>query len=98
MREKYRGMRAEPPCHICQGKRLRPEALAVTIGEKSIYDIGQMPVLTLREWVYGLRGTNGHAAVLNERDQTIAYQIVKEIDSRVGFLADVGLDYLSMAR
>jgi excinuclease ABC subunit A len=86
---------------------LRPEALAVTIGDVSIYDVGQMTVLKLRDWIQSLRGTvgggnnansNGHGSILNEREQAIAYQIVKELSSRVGFLADVGLDYLSMSR
>lgn len=98
MREKYQTLMSERPCPTCKGKRLRPEALAVTVGDVSVYDVSRMPVNRLRDWVTSLRGSNGHPSLLNERDQLIGYQVLKEIDSRVGFLADVGLDYLTMAR
>ena len=87
MREKYQRLMSERPCHTCKGKRLRPEALAVTIGDVSIYDVGQMTVLKLRDWIQSLLGTvsavntansNGHGSILNEREQAIAYQIFKE--------------------
>jgi excinuclease ABC subunit A len=97
MREKYQSVMSERPCHACGGKRLRPEALAVTIHDQNIYDVAHIPVLRLRDWVKGLRST-GADAVLSERDQQIGYQILKEIDARVSFLVDVGLDYLTMAR
>src|SRR6185369_2413111 len=51
-----------------------------------------------RDWIDSLRGTKDRPAILNEREQAIAYQVLKELQSRVGFLADVGLDYLTMAR
>ncbi len=98
MREKYQSLMTERPCQTCKGMRLRPEAMAVTVGDLPIHAVSRLPVLKLRDWVKSLRGTGGHESVLNERDRAIAYQILKEIDSRVGFLADVGLDYLTLAR
>jgi excinuclease ABC subunit A len=98
MRDKYQSLMTERPCQTCKGMRLRPEAMAVTIGDLPIYDVSRLPILKLRDWVQSLRGTNGRQSILNERDRAIAYQVLKEIDSRVGFLADVGLDYLTLAR
>src|SRR5579859_379761 len=98
MRQKYQGLMTERPCQTCHGNRLRPEALAVTVGDLPIHEVSRLAVIKLRDWVNSLRGSEGHPALLNERDRTIAYQIVKEIASRVGFLADVGLDYLTLAR
>ncbi len=85
------------PCPVCQGKRLKPESLAVTIGGKNIMDISAMSVIQALKWASALAG-NGHKAVLTEREQTIAHQILKEIKSRLGFLRDVGLDYLTIDR
>ncbi len=98
MRDKYQSLMTERPCQTCKGMRLRPEAMAVTIGDLPIHEVSRLPILKLRDWVQSLRGTNGRDPVLNERDRAIAYQVIKEIDSRVGFLADVGLDYLTLAR
>ncbi len=98
MRDKYQTLMSERPCPTCGGKRLRPEALAVTIGDRSIHDVTHMPVNTLHGWVTSLRGSNGRAPALNDRERQIAYQVLKEIDARVGFLVDVGLDYLNLAR
>jgi excinuclease ABC subunit A len=98
MREKYQSLMAERPCQTCKGMRLRPEAMAVTVGDLPIHEVSRLPVLKLRDWVHSLRGKNGHAPLLNERERHIAHQVLKEIDSRVGFLADVGLDYLTLAR
>jgi excinuclease ABC subunit A len=98
MREKYQSLMTERPCQTCEGKRLRPEALAVTVGDLNIYDISRMPILKMRTWVKSLKGTEEAPAILNARDQEIAHQVVKEIDARVSFLVDVGLDYLTMAR
>jgi excinuclease ABC subunit A len=95
MREMFEQYMAKVPCNTCQGKRLRPEALAVTIAGKSIYEIGLLPISELLGWVESLRGPN---ALLNEREQQIAYQILKEIVARVGFLNNVGLNYLTLAR
>ncbi|MBZ0274861.1 MAG: excinuclease ABC subunit UvrA [Anaerolineae bacterium] len=98
MREIYEQYMAKIPCNSCMGKRLRPEALAVTVGSMSIYDVTTMPVGEMMGWVESLRGTNGKEQVLNERDQQIAYQILKEIEARVGFLNNVGLNYLTLSR
>jgi excinuclease ABC subunit A len=80
------------PCPTCGGKRLRPEILAVTIGDKDIWDISTMSIKAALRWASGLREG------LNERERAIAYQVVKEIVARLGFLVDVGLDYLTMDR
>jgi excinuclease ABC subunit A len=98
IREKIESYMSKIPCNTCGGKRLRPEALAVTVADKSIYDISLLPVMELVEWVESLRGLNGKDALLSERDQEIAYQILKEIESRVGFLNNVGLNYLNLSR
>ncbi|MFN8372905.1 MAG: excinuclease ABC subunit UvrA [Anaerolineae bacterium] len=98
MREAFEQFMSHVPCSRCHGHRLRPEALAVTVTEKPIYEITALPVNLLVKWVESLRGLNGQRAVLSERDQEIAYQILKEIEARVTFLNDVGLGYLNLAR
>ncbi len=85
-------------CSTCGGQRLRPEALAVTIDERNIYIISTMTISDLVVWVNSLRGEDGVEARLNRRDQQIAQQILNEIQSRVGFLNDVGLTYLTLSR
>ena len=80
------------PCPTCGGKRLRPEILAVTIGERNVWDIATLSIKDALRWASGL------GATLNERERAIAYQVVKEIVARLGFLVDVGLDYLTMDR
>jgi len=85
------------PCPSCQGKRLKPESLAVTIGGRNIMDVSAMPVTQALDWVVTIGG-NGRKAVLNKREKLIAQQIIKEIQSRLGFLKDVGLDYLTLNR
>jgi excinuclease ABC subunit A len=81
------------PCEECQGKRLKPESLAVLIGDKNIMDVSGMAVTQALEWVNYIT-----KKVLNEREMMIARQILKEIRTRLGFLKDVGLDYLSTER
>jgi excinuclease ABC subunit A len=80
------------PCPTCGGKRLRPEILAVTIGDRNVWDIATLSITDALRWASGL------AAHLNERERAIAYQVVKEIVARLGFLVDVGLDYLTLDR
>jgi excinuclease ABC subunit A len=82
----------ERPCPACRGRRLKPEALGVTIGERSIADVAAMSVSEALAWIGELPGT------LDEREATIARMVAKEIASRLGFLADVGLDYLTIDR
>jgi excinuclease ABC subunit A len=81
------------PCPVCQGKRLKPESLAVTIGGKNIMDVSSTSVTQALEWLTTIGGS-----VLNEREQMIAHQIIKEIGGRLGFLKDIGLDYLTIDR
>ena len=86
------------PCVKCDGRRLRPEALSILIDGLHIMQITAMSIARASEWVRGLTGGDGAAPVLNERERTIANQIVKEIDSRLKFLLDIGLDYLTLDR
>jgi excinuclease ABC subunit A len=80
------------PCPTCSGKRLRPEILAVTIGDRNVWDIATLSITDALRWASGL------GATLNDRERAIAYQVVKEIVARLGFLVDVGLDYLTLDR
>ncbi len=92
--ERYMVSRA---CPVCQGKRLKPESLAVTIGSRNIVEVSSMSVTQTLEWVAAIGG-DGRKAILTEREQMIAHQILKEIQSRLTFLKDVGLDYLTLDR
>ncbi|MBN1862101.1 MAG: excinuclease ABC subunit UvrA, partial [Dehalococcoidales bacterium] len=92
MMERYMVFRE---CPVCQGKRLRPESLAITIGGKNIIEVSSMSVTRAVAWVAAL---GGEGSVLSERERVIARQILKEIGSRLGFLEDVGLDYLTLDR
>jgi excinuclease ABC subunit A len=83
------------PCPVCQGKRLKPEALAVTIGGRNIIDISSMSVIQALEWVETL---GGRRTILSKREQMIAREILKELKARLGFLENVGLDYLTLER
>ena len=87
--EKYMVTR---PCPVCRGKRLRPEILGVTIGDRNVWDISTLSITDALNWATGLTET------LTERERTIAHQLLKEIVARLGFLVDVGLDYLTLDR
>jgi excinuclease ABC subunit A len=87
--EKYMVTR---PCPTCGGKRLKPEILAVTVDAKSISDVATMSITDALDWVAAL------PKKLTERERAIAYQVLKEITARLGFLVDVGLDYLTVDR
>jgi excinuclease ABC subunit A len=78
------------PCPACQGARLKPEALAVLVGKKSIHDVVQMSIKQAAAFFAEL--------TLNPRERQIAKQILKEINERLGFLVNVGLDYMTLAR
>ncbi len=95
IREKIESYMARIPCNTCGGKRLRPEALAVTVADTPINVVTDMPVKDLVRWTGGLRGPQGR---LSQREQQIAHQILNEIQARVGFLNAVGLDYLTLSR
>lgn len=90
MKQEYEGYMHISPCESCQGKRLRPESLAVTINDKNIYEITSMSIGTLYDYLNSLE--------LSETQKIIGKQVLKEIRARVGFLMDVGLDYLTLSR
>ena len=83
---------ASNPCPACQGKRLKPESLAVTIVGKNIMGVTALPVIEALNWVEQLGGK------ISPRELTIARQIIKEIHARLGFLRDIGLSYLTLDR
>jgi excinuclease ABC subunit A len=89
-REKFAGFMREVPCPSCGGARLKPVSLAVTLDGKSIADYCRQPIGALAKNLLGLQ--------LSERDMAIARLILKEVNARLGFLLDVGLDYLSLDR
>lgn len=90
VRGELEGFMSERPCPACQGKRLKREALAVTVGGLSIDDFTRLSITEGLEFINKLE--------LTEKEQTIARQILKEIRSRMGFLVNVGLDYLTLHR
>ena len=89
-RDKYEAYMRETPCPVCKGSRLKPEVLAVTIGDKSIAAICE---LSIKECAAFLNKIS-----LSAREKQIAERVLKEVNARLGFLLDVGLDYLSLAR
>jgi len=95
IREKISEYMSDRPCPTCQGKRLRPEALAVTINGINILQITEWPVLRSLEWTRQLAGPK---TPLTSRQQAISDRILKEIVSRLGFLVNVGLEYLTLNR
>jgi len=80
----------EKPCHVCNGLRLRPEVLAITVGDRSIMDVCQLSIDDALTWFRSLK--------LNETETKIAQLILKEIGARLQFLQDVGLNYLTLLR
>jgi excinuclease ABC subunit A len=92
--EKYMVSR---PCQVCEGKRLKPEALAVTVDGLNIAEVSAFSVVRAATWVKKLSGGGGKA-VLSQRERLIAAEILKEIQSRLGFLENVGLDYITIDR
>ncbi|MCY7372672.1 MAG: excinuclease ABC subunit UvrA, partial [Spirochaetaceae bacterium] len=89
-RERYEGYMREVPCPVCGGARLRPESLAVTLGGHTIADVTRLPIREADAFLRDLE--------LTDRERQIAERVVKEIHARLGFLLDVGLDYLSLER
>ena len=89
-REKYESYMRETPCGVCNGARLKPEILAVTIGDKSIYEVCEMSIDDCAKFLKSIK--------LNAREAKIAERVLKEVHERLGFLLDVGLDYLTLSR
>ena len=89
-REKYEAYMRQTPCNICKGARLKPEVLAVTIGDKSIADVCLLSIDDCATFLNGIQ--------LSARESQIAERVLKEVNARLGFLLDVGLDYLSLDR
>ena len=90
MKNLYEGYMSQVPCPDCGGKRLKKESLAVTIKERNLAEISDLSVRDCRAFFDGI--------TLTERERIIAHQILKEIQSRLGFLTDVGLGYLTLSR
>ena len=90
MREEYEGYMSNIPCPDCRGQRLKPTSLGVTVGGLNIAQLSDLSVRKAREFCAGL--------TLSEKERMIAGQILKEIDNRLGFLCDVGLEYLTLSR
>ncbi len=89
-KEKYEAYMREVPCPVCEGTRLKPEVLAVRVGGRSIAEVCALPIREAKEFLDALE--------LGVRERQIAEQVLKEIQARLGFLLDVGLDYLSLMR
>ena len=89
-KQEYETFMRITPCRLCKGQRLKKEALAVTVCEKNIYEITSMFIGELSQFLQNMK--------LTEQQELIGSQILKEIRARVGFLIDVGLDYLSLSR
>ncbi|WP_235504476.1 excinuclease ABC subunit UvrA [Nostocoides sp. Soil756] len=89
-RERYEGYMREVPCPTCKGARLKPESLAVLIGGRSISEVAGLAIADAARFFATVDFT--------ERERQIAARVIKEIDARLGFLLDVGLDYLSLDR
>ena len=90
MRRFYEMYMSNSPCHTCNGKRLRPEVLAIKVGDKNISEITDLSITKLKEYLNSLE--------LSEKDRMIADVILREINSRLQFLIDVGLEYLTLSR
>src|SRR5512138_241572 len=95
IREKISEFMSDRPCQTCQGKRLNPAALAVTVDDVNIITVTSWPVLKTLDWVKKISGKN---SPLTSKQKTIAERVIKEISERLSFLVNVGLDYLTLNR
>ena len=90
MKQEYESFMRITPCKTCKGQRLKKESLAVTVGNRNIYEVTSLSIENLKKFMSELK--------LTEQQELIGKQILKEIRARVGFLSEVGLDYLSLSR
>jgi excinuclease ABC subunit A len=90
MRDKYEGYMRDVPCPVCHGTRLKPEILAVKLNGRSIAEVTNLSIGDAAQWLAALE--------LGERERAIADRVLKEVQARLSFLVDVGLDYLSLDR
>ena len=90
MKQEYETFMRITPCHACKGQRLKPEALAVTVGDKNIYEVTSLSISSLKEFMDKLE--------LTPAQEMIGEQVLKEIRARVQFLVNVGLEYLTLSR
>ena len=90
MKQEYETFMRITPCKTCKGQRLKKESLAVTVGDRNIYELTSLSIENLKKFMGELK--------LTEQQELIGKQILKEIRARVGFLSEVGLDYLSLSR
>lgn len=90
MKQEYESFMQITPCKTCKGQRLKKESLAVTVGDRNIYEVTSLSIENLKKFISELK--------LTEQQELIGKQILKEIRARVGFLSEVGLDYLSLSR
>jgi len=89
-KQEYESFMRITPCNVCKGQRLKQESLAVTVGGQNIYQVTSQSILKLQEFLENME--------LTSQQQLIGYQVLKEIRARVGFLVDVGLEYLTLSR
>ncbi len=90
MKQQYEEYMAEEPCPVCRGRRLKPEALAVTVNDRNLAEVSDYSIDEARTFFSHLE--------LTEKESMVASQILKEVDARLGFLTDVGLGYLTLSR
>ncbi len=90
MKQEYESFMSITPCECCKGMRLKPSSLAVTVGDMNIYEVTNLSIRNLQKYLQELN--------LTKQQEMIGRQILKEINARVGFLVDVGLEYLSLGR
>ena len=90
VKAEYENYMTITPCEVCKGRRLKPESLAVTISDKNIAELTEMSIVKLKDFLNDMN--------LTDRQISIGHQVIKEIKARVGFLVNVGLEYLSLSR